>query len=426
MSGSIFGSGGSIFGTGSVLSSIFGGGGLPIPTLTIRDTMTASTLPPGVTFSRASGAVRVNAAGDYEEVGPGVLRQQHDLNGNRLGLLIEKAASTNQNTNPRTEGAVPGVLGSGGALPTGWSGFTSNLPAGSVTVVRNETRRGVDGVVLKISGVPTGTTANNNWIDVSEMVSIGTDVAVGVYVELLAGSLSNVASFSLRIGNEPTATFFTPGAFARVETVRVLTGTASRTGLRWFYNNTSDPVDFTIWIGWPTREHAADVSSPILPPVGTPGVSTRAADVLDIPDLDGSVLSFVMRFAPTNSSASGTALLLSQSGSADDSYAVTLASGTPSMTKTVGASGTAAFARGSALTASTFATGAFAIGGGSADGAWDGTLGTTDTSTGTDLGTLTDNSVGGSVGIILKFLQIYSGRRLTAQQVEAASKRTVV
>jgi hypothetical protein len=39
-------------------------------------------------------------------------------------------------------------------------------------------------------------------------------------------------------------------------------------------------IDLTVWVGWPQMEQVTFASTPILPPVGTPGVSTRGADIV--------------------------------------------------------------------------------------------------------------------------------------------------
>src|SRR5690606_9632970 len=74
-------------------------------------------LPAGASFTRASPAWRWNHDGVLEEVAPGVLRTEW-LDGQTQAWRIEPIARTNQIRNPRCEGAVVGVVGAGGSLPT--------------------------------------------------------------------------------------------------------------------------------------------------------------------------------------------------------------------------------------------------------------------------------------------------------------------
>jgi hypothetical protein len=82
-------------GVGTLMS--FSGSGAPVPPpTTVIDFMTANVLadlPAGSTFTRASGATRINASGVTEAVASDVMRIQHNAAGVRLGVLLEEAST---------------------------------------------------------------------------------------------------------------------------------------------------------------------------------------------------------------------------------------------------------------------------------------------------------------------------------------------
>lgn len=193
------------------------------------------------------------------------------FSGTSRRLLVE-GQRTNLNTNPRGEG------GSGTTMPTGWTPSFGGL---AITSVTQTTRNGILGVALRFAGTPTSTGGQTiQQFGNTEVVAIGTSVTNQIFAELLAGTLTNVSGFALRCNVEGGSTTFTPGAFANIQNVRVTTGTSSSTQVRWHYNDTVTPVDFTIFLGGASREHAAFCSTPILPAVGTPAASTHGADLI--------------------------------------------------------------------------------------------------------------------------------------------------
>lgn len=227
---------------------------------------------PRLTFARAQLAgVEATYLGNdgvtYRTAGADVPRFQ----GTQRRLLLE-GQRTNQNSNPRAEG------GGGTTMPTGWTPSFGGL---AITSVTPTTRNGIPGVALRFAGTPSSTGGQSvQQTGNSDVVAVGTTVVNTVYFELLAGTLTNVSNFALRCNVEAGTTTFTPGAFARVTNVRVTTGTTSSTQFRWQYNDTVTPVDFTLWVGWPMREHATFASTAALPPTASLVASTRNADLL--------------------------------------------------------------------------------------------------------------------------------------------------
>jgi hypothetical protein len=162
-------------------------------------------------------------------------------------------------------------------MPTGWTAADSAV---SRQILGITTIDGVTGLLVRYSGTPNSTGAQTLQFG-SDVIAVGTTVAIGVHIALVEGTLANVTNILLRCSGESGGTSFSPGAsLARITNVRTTTSTASSTGLRWNYANTTTPVFFTLFIGWPTREHAPFPSSPILPPVGAPAASTRGADLV--------------------------------------------------------------------------------------------------------------------------------------------------
>ncbi len=211
------------------------------------------------------------------------------------GMLVEPAG-IDLNTNPRAEGATPGIIGSGGVMPTDWSAIV----AASMTreVVGVATIGGITGLLLRIYGIPSATTVQTLRVGGPvTTVPVGTIVANQAWIGLYAGSLINTTGWIFRCANEATgAVSFTPGAITRLSCVQTTTSTAASTLLRWAYSDTVTPVDFTLFVGFPDRKHgSALVTTPGLPPVGAPAAFQRKEDALrlDLPDgtYDATVLA---------------------------------------------------------------------------------------------------------------------------------------
>lgn len=236
--------------------------------------LVAPGLLSGLTLTRAQagGMSATNLAADaatWSEVAANVARY-FDA---RQRLLIE-GTRQNQNDNPRGEG------GSGSTPPTNWGAFPTGAPTREV--VGRATINGIDCVLVRFAGTPT-TTAAQTWVmgGAGAVVSMGTIVSNQAFIGLYAGSLTNVTTWQFRASSQAGGTSFTPAAgLARITNVRTLTATTSDTTLRWNYADTVAPVDFTLAIGWVCREHAASVSTPILPPAASPALATRSADLV--------------------------------------------------------------------------------------------------------------------------------------------------
>lgn len=196
-------------------------------------------------------------------------------NGTAQRLLIE-GARTNSVTNPRGEGA------SGATLPTGW---TLSATRGLTHTWTRATRGGVEGVDWRMVGTPDSTSAFDLSFEAGQTTTTGISAALSLFYQLVAGTLP-FGVLELRNAAESTsgATDFVPDAtLRRVENVTVAAGTAYRCRLTVSYASTVTPVDCTVFLGWPQREMSATfASSAMLPVAGTPGASTRSADLVTV------------------------------------------------------------------------------------------------------------------------------------------------
>jgi hypothetical protein len=232
------------------------------------------TLGSGVAVTRAhtpSGSTvgQQDPGGAWVEVAASEPR--YDLPLRRLRV---DGARTNSLPNPRGEGA------SGGTPPAGMTlSATRNL---THTFTRT-TRGGVEGFLWQMSGTPNSTAGTFLSLEAGETSTAGRQCALGVFVELVAGSTSNFSALRLRQQNESAAgaTDLSPTAtMARVTNVTTAAGTSYRASINFAFANTVSPVAITLFLGWPTRNmDAAAVVQPILPPPGSPAASTRGIDV---------------------------------------------------------------------------------------------------------------------------------------------------
>lgn len=197
-----------------------------------------------------------------------------------LGLAFA-GARTNRNTNPRgSYAALPSFPTT--TPPDGWGSF--NVSGLSREIVGYQTISGVQCVFCRFIGTPTVTGA---WIwsigGPGESVAVGTVVTNQAFIALVGGSLANASGFQLRTEAAGASDFTPTATLQRIVARQVTTEASALTSLRWFNTDTVTPVDFTLAIGLPQREYAPFSSDPILPPIGSPGVSTRAQGNIDIP-----------------------------------------------------------------------------------------------------------------------------------------------
>jgi hypothetical protein len=211
------------------------------------------------------------------------------FHGSAQRLLIE-GQRTNEVRNPRAEGAV---TGSPGTMPTHWS---TTLPTGvSREVVGYSTRNGIPGIELRFFG--TVTSGANVVIDPETTTAIAATPSqqwtASCFAMLVAGSMTGFTNFGIGHTSRNSGGSSVSGNSTSTGT---LTGTVVR--LTKTHTTSSDPsvtyvqprisgavtvgatLECTIWLAVPQMEQAAFASTPILPPAGTPGASTRGADIV--------------------------------------------------------------------------------------------------------------------------------------------------
>jgi hypothetical protein len=192
------------------------------------------------------------------------------------GRLIMEGARTALGGNPRGEGAVLGVLGSGGALPAEWVISANGLvyEVVSITPVGEVNRIG-----LRVSGTATGTSNRIRFTNFT--IAQNQYVTASAFHKAVAGTQ---IGHTLRPSSdtvEDNGSGFTPGVSdARVQRIRLLTEAPSGL-LRMADRATmtaSTGYNYTYELIAPQIETGRTASSPILPAPGSYGSATRARD----------------------------------------------------------------------------------------------------------------------------------------------------
>lgn len=233
-----------------------------------------------VTFTRASSGTFVGSDGLLQSAANSAPRFDHNpTTGESLGLLVEEQR-TNSIRNNTGVGAVAGVVGSGGVVPTNWT-----VPdAGMTATVGLATENGVSCVDITWNGTAI---ANNSRIffDTSlPAASDGQTWAASSYLKLQAGAYSN--AIQLRITG-PGTTFDEVGVSAsinsslrRFNVTRTLGGGFSSVQFAFRIGLViGDSYNFTLRIGLPQLEQGAFATSAILT---STAAATRSADVASI------------------------------------------------------------------------------------------------------------------------------------------------
>jgi hypothetical protein len=244
--------------------------------------------PAGSTFTRASLATRFNESGALEEVASGVMRRHHDASGTFLGLLFEEGA-TNIITNPRFEG---GATGSPGTAPTGMS--FNGVGGWSQEIVGFGTEDGIPYIDLRIWSPASNGNINNYRLNITVTGFTGTTgnaFTASAFHRLMAGDFSAwnarfVFGSEGGIVNLPKPTS-APLKTQRVATTRTLAANQTSTFISYALitpgPNGAGAGDVTVRIGLPMVQTGIYASMPTMPPIGSPGSSSRAKDILILP-----------------------------------------------------------------------------------------------------------------------------------------------
>ena len=216
------------------------------------------------------------------------------FNGSAHRLLIEDQA-TNGFGNPRLQGAV---AGNPGTPPTNTN--TSFFQGLSREIVGSGTEGEIPYIDLRFFGTATGGTFSR--FGLTNITTQGLNISgnavstFSTFVRMVNGSLSQISDVRIGIqGRDAAGTSvsgqsalanFTPTSASLGSQRRSVTFTPSDVTViygEWFVDivrGGTATVDITLRIGLPQHELGAFASSPILPPVGTPGASTRGVDIV--------------------------------------------------------------------------------------------------------------------------------------------------
>lgn len=206
-----------------------------------------NVLPPNMTFTRASAGTVWTSAG-------------------------------NENTNPRQEGAVIGTFGSGAAQPTGYPSHI--IGAGLILEIIALPLLGtVTGVRYRVSGIAS----TNDFIELrlSSLSATTTGTMRGsAFYRFVAGSYTNFSSIAARFSGQTPSTPFPLST--NPENITLISHEVVISNARVFSIRlgvvAASPVDLTFDVFAPQIEFGPVISSRSLPPVGSPAISTRAAD----------------------------------------------------------------------------------------------------------------------------------------------------
>ena len=248
-------------------------------------------------LSRTQTAASATALGPDGQAWHGFAAHAPRFAGTPRRLLIEGQRS-NSLRNPRGEGALAGVIGSGGALPTHWT--QSRVPELTLTVIGAVTVDGLPGVRLRISGTtaPGGGWALIEFETAAAIPAAPSQAWAGsLFWRLAAGSVPAGTLSRLFVSGRDSAnaevaanifsaTAVPAAALSRIIVPAALTAdpTLARINQRasWTFA-ASTAVDMTLDLCAPQLEQGAFASTPILPPAGAPAASTRGADLLNAP-----------------------------------------------------------------------------------------------------------------------------------------------
>lgn len=288
-------------------------------------------LPAGMGLSRASSGGYFDQAGVWTVAPSNGARFDHDPASLVFrGLLVEESR-TNSLRNNTMVGAVAGVLGSGGALPTNW-GFAGGSTAGlTATVVGVGQESGIDYLDLRLNGTTNATSAVLFYESSSAIVATASQVwTASQMVRLMAGSLTNVTNMGMQlvvIGGSGTTNALRTATSAALRNQRhettVTTGAGTtnvRMGLLLDFVNTA-AVDVTLRIGLPQLELGGFATSMIKT---STAAAVRAADVYQAPlaslywlrEQEGTLLSEFLTMAG-GAAAAKTVFCISDGSSAN-------------------------------------------------------------------------------------------------------------
>lgn len=215
------------------------------------------------------------------------------------GLLVEDQ-TTNFVRNTRCEGITPGVVSSGGSLPTNWNRGGGAAPV-TTEVIGGGSDRGIPYVDLRCSsaGITSGDVVTFFFEIASTFpVTLGDWSTFSAYLSVLSGEIPTGGGSTTLAIQELDSAFATlrtdqtpitipkaaavPFPASRISATAAMqtAGVAfSRPYLR-INPGLGVAFDFVLRIGLPQSERYAFPSTPVLPPAGAPAVASRLAETV--------------------------------------------------------------------------------------------------------------------------------------------------
>lgn len=288
---------------------------------------------------RTGAAWAFDAAGRLTEVAANMLRQDWDPATLTFRGVLAESQAVNLVTNPRWEGAATGAPGT---APTGMS--FNGVGGWSHEIVALGAEDGMPTLDLRVWSPASNGNVNNYRFNLVPTITLAAGQAAtgAICHRLVAGSMAGFTS-RLIIGNvspiaganlpDPTgaplrsqrlALTRTPGAEEAGTYVAYALLTPGPSG--------SGAGDVTIRLGLPQLVLANILPSPSLPPVGTPGTSTRNADLLVMSAIErwfsAAQGTFVLDFTPGQATAAAArGILAADDGTFSNCFDVSMPSG---------------------------------------------------------------------------------------------------
>ncbi len=172
-------------------------------------------------------------------VRPGQIIQVADRNraGARRGgrVVATGSLANNQIRNGQSRGAVGGVIGSGGALPTNWNlAGTAGLAYDILSTEIDE--NGIGSLIIRISGTPNATAVQIRCESPTQIAaSIGQSWTASGHFAMTAGSMTNISAVRLRVTERSAA----GAALVTSDKTLTLTGSVVRDSINRVFNNAS-------------------------------------------------------------------------------------------------------------------------------------------------------------------------------------------
>jgi len=294
------------------------------------------TPPAGASFTRASSAWYFDATGTLTEAANHAPRLAYDpVTLAYWGLLIEPQR-TNEVTNPRFEGAVPGAPGT---PPTG---MTIEMGSGiSREIVGVGVEDGIPYMDVRFFGTATANVGPNvqfSGTTTAPAVAPGETITVSCFARLVGGSFAGATNISLTVfefnasngvaasGSQFISPTDAPLRTQRFAYTRTIAGADTVRAAHQFRMIVPQgaTIDVTVRVGAPQFERGEFPTTPILPPVGAPAAATRAnealnhtsgVDLLNLPD--GGALSAEFT-VPAAGAAAGSADIVLRADASND------------------------------------------------------------------------------------------------------------